>query len=162
MKFHNRTDIIVCMQHQNDPFVKYNLNISLNTNTNWYHIWLKIYIISNQLTSAQSILTTEVSLSHIIQRPAVPFCTIISCKEFWLKILWSIRFRLHTLFLLGGDTFVLTCLAYIQQTCRDENIPRSMPNEGIIPEFFYFGEIVLQYNSMLLNWSYFLTSLAAL
>ena len=45
----HRTDIIVCMQHQNDPFVKYNLNISLNTNTNWYHIWLKIYMISNQL-----------------------------------------------------------------------------------------------------------------
>ena len=97
------------------------------------------------------------TIPHTIQRPAVPFCTIISCKEFWLKILWSIRFRLYTLFLLGGDTFVLTCLPYIQQACRDENIPRSMPNEGINPEFFY-----LQYNSMLSNWSYFFTSLAPL
>ena len=91
------------------------------------------------------------TIPHTIQRPAVPFCTIISCKEFWLKILWSIRFRLHTLFLLGGDTFVLTCLPYIQQASRDENIPHSMPNEGINPEFFYFGEIVLQYNTLLLN-----------
>ena len=66
-------------------------------------------------------------------------------------ILWSIRFRLHTLFLLGGDTFVLTCLSYIQQTCRDENIPHSMPSEGINPEFFYFGKIVWLYNSILLN-----------
>ena len=59
-------------------------------------------------------------------------------------------FCLYNAYNIPIDTYS-AYLSYIQQTCRDENIPRSMPSEGINPEFFYFGKIVWLYNSILLN-----------